>query len=284
LDSEHPLLQVALTDDELTGRMIADRRISGVTLTGSVQAGRAVGALAGQHLKKAVLELGGSDPFIVLSDADIELAAEAACWARMQNSGQACIAAKRFVIAEAVADGFVSALAERVRGLSMGNPNDYATDVGPLARRDVRDTLEGQLGTSVSRGAEVVAGGGVPGRAGWWFEPTVLVGVRPGMPAWDEETFGPLAAVQVVPDDEAALDAARHPDYGLGSCLWTADEERAARLADELEAGMVFINAPVASDPRLPFGGIRDSGLGRESGAYGLREFTNVKTVVVGRP
>jgi acyl-CoA reductase-like NAD-dependent aldehyde dehydrogenase len=284
LADEEPLLQVALTDDEVTGRMIADRRIAGVTLTGSVRAGRAVGALAGQHLKTAVLELGGSDPFVVLSDADVGRAAEAACWARMQNNGQACIAAKRLIVTEPVADAFLSELSQRVRSLVVAEPADRATDIGPLARSDVRDTLERQLESSVSRGAQVVEGGGVPARSGWWFEPTVLVDARPGMPAWDDETFGPLAAVQVVRDDEAALAAARHPQYGLGTSLWTADEERGAALADRLETGMVFVNGVVGSDPRLPFGGIRDSGVGRELGPYGLREFTNITTVVVGAP
>ncbi|MFL5847040.1 MAG: aldehyde dehydrogenase family protein [Solirubrobacteraceae bacterium] len=276
------LVQILLTDNDLTSSAIADDRIAAVTLTGSVRAGRAVGALAGENLKKAVLELGGSDPFVVLSDADVDRAADAACWARMQNNGQACIAAKRFIVAEPVADDFLAAFAERVGSLVLGDPQDEHTDVGPVARADVRDELQRQLESSVTQGATLVTGAGSLDREGWWFEPTIVTGAVPGMPVWDEETFGPLAAVHVAGDDAAAIAAAHHPRFGLGVSLWTADEDAAFESAGDFDAGMVFVNSVVTSDPRLPFGGVRESGLGRELGAQGLREFTNIKSVVVG--
>jgi succinate-semialdehyde dehydrogenase/glutarate-semialdehyde dehydrogenase len=278
------VLQVVLTDNEGTGRIIADPRVAGVTLTGSVRAGRAVGEIAGRHVKKIVLELGGSDPFIVLEDADIPAAAAAACRARMQNNGQSCIAAKRFIVVEAVAERFTAALVAEVAALTVGDPLDAATQIGPLAREDIRASLQRQLRESVEQGATIAVGGELIDRPGCWFIPTVLTDVDPEMTIWREETFGPLTGVLVVADEDAALVAANHPDYGLGASIWTRDWPRARALADRIESGMVFVNAIVASDPRLPFGGIKQSGMGRELSTFGVREFVNVKTLCVGSP
>lgn len=277
------VLRTALVDTDLTARAIGDRRIAGVTLTGSVAAGRAVGAVAGRHIKPAVLELGGSDPFIVLADADIALAARSASRARMQNNGQTCIAAKRFIVVADVAERFIEAFVAEVAALRVGDPMDPTTDVGPLARRDLRDTLQAQLDASLAAGATVATGGQVIERPGWWFTPTVLTDVTPEMPVFAEETFGPLAGILVVADVDDAVRAANHTDLGLGCSVWTADVVAGAALSTSLEAGMVFVNRIVASDPRLPFGGVKDSGLGRELGDLGIRSFTNVQTLSVGQ-
>jgi succinate-semialdehyde dehydrogenase / glutarate-semialdehyde dehydrogenase len=282
--SPDDLLQVVLTDDATTARMIADRRVAGVTLTGSVRAGQTVGEIAGRHVKKVVLELGGSDPFIVLGDANIAKAAAAACRGRMQNNGQSCVAAKRMIVVEAVADEFTDAFVREVAALKVGDPLDRDTDIGPLAREDIRDNLWHQMQASLQEGANLAIGGEPIDRPGWWFPPTVLTDVRPNMTISREETFGPLTGILVVPDEDAAIAAANHPDYGLGASIWTQNRYAASRLADRLEAGMVFVNAIVASDPRLPFGGIKQSGLGRELSVFGVREFVNVKTVCVGSP
>lgn len=278
------LLSVILADEEITAQVIADRRVVGVTLTGSVRAGEAIGAQAGRHLKKVVLELGGSDPFVVLSDADVQKAAAAACRGRMQNNGQSCIAAKRFIVVRDVSEEFIASFTSTVAGLRVGDPMDPRTDIGPLAREDIRDELQRQLDESVSAGARIAVGGELIDQPGWWFTPTVLVDVEPDMPVWREETFGPLTGVLVVENDEEALAAAEHPDYGLGASLWTRDWQRGRMLADLLDTGMVFINSIVASNVQLPFGGVRRSGVGRELGSFGLREFVNVKTVCVGSP
>jgi succinate-semialdehyde dehydrogenase/glutarate-semialdehyde dehydrogenase len=241
-----------------------------------------VAAAAGKSLKKSVLELGGSDPFVVLRDADVSAAATVACRARNQNNGQSCIAAKRFIVEETVADDFEDRLASAVGALKVGNPMDRANQVGPLARPDLVDALERQVAESVRLGARALTGGKRLDGGGYYFQPTVLANVRPGMPAYHEETFGPVAAVIRVQDAEDAVRVANDTDFGLGSSIWTADVERAKKLAERVEAGLVFINGMVASDARLPFGGVKRSGYGRELGSYGIKEFVNIQTVWVG--
>ncbi|HEY5034537.1 MAG TPA: NAD-dependent succinate-semialdehyde dehydrogenase [Candidatus Dormibacteraeota bacterium] len=262
--------------------IVADRRIAGVTLTGSEAAGELVASAAGKALKKSVLELGGSDPFIVLEDADVKTAATVACRARNQNNGQSCIAAKRFIVAEPIADEFEELFSKAVAALKVGDPTDRANQVGPLARPDLVDDLERQVKESIGKGAKVLAGGHRLKNGGNFFEPTVLAGVKPGMPVYNEETFGPVAAVIRVRDAEEALRVANDTDFGLGSSIWTGDVERGQLMAERVEAGLVFINGMVASDARLPFGGVKRSGYGRELSAAGIREFTNIQTVWVG--
>jgi succinate-semialdehyde dehydrogenase/glutarate-semialdehyde dehydrogenase len=262
--------------------IIADKRVAGVTLTGSEAAGELVASAAGKALKKSVLELGGSDPFIVLEDADVKTAATVACRARNQNNGQSCIAAKRFIVAEPVADEFEELFSKAVAALKVGDPTDRANQVGPLARPDLVDDLERQVKESISKGAKVLAGGKRLNNGGNFFEPTVLTGVKQGMPVYNEETFGPVAAVIRVRDAEEALLVANDSDFGLGSSIWTKDVERGQLLAERVEAGLVFINGMVASDARLPFGGVKRSGYGRELSEHGIKEFTNIQTVWVG--
>ncbi len=267
--------------NEAAADVIADPRVRAVTLTGSDRAGSQVAAQAGRHLKKTVLELGGSDPFIVLPDADVDAAARTAAEARLQNSGQSCIAAKRFIVVEPVAERFVGLFAAAMQQRRMGDPLDPGTQIGPQARLDLRANLHRQVQESVRRGARLLFGGELPAGRGAFYPPTLLVAVEPGMPAFDEETFGPVAAVIVVADEREAIRIANASAYGLGASLWTGDRERGERLARELEAGSVFVNGLVKSDPRLPFGGVKRSGYGRELSEYGLREFVNIKTVWV---
>ncbi len=262
--------------------MIRDRRVRAVTLTGSSDVGARVAAVAGAALKKTVLELGGSDPFIVLADADVAAAAATAVRARNQNTGQSCIAAKRFLVAEPVAAEFEERFARGVASLRVGDPLDPATQVGPLARGDLREALERQVEESVRQGARVLVGGHRRPGPGYFYEPTVLAGVRDGMPVLAEETFGPVAAVRRVADAEEAVAVANGSDYGLGAAIWTGDVARGEALARTIESGAVFVNGMVASDPRLPFGGVKQSGWGRELGPFGIREFTNVQTIWVG--
>ena len=262
--------------------VIADPRIRAVTLTGSSDTGRRIAALAGQALKKCVLELGGSDPFIVLADADIEAAATIGTRARNQNNGQSCIAAKRFLIEEGVLADFERRFAEKVAALTIGDPLDPATQIGPLARPDLRDTLERQVTTSVKMGGRIVTGGQRWGKRGNFYRPTVIAGVTPLMPVFNEETFGPVAAVMKVRDADEAIMRANDSPYGLGGNLWTRDEAKGERLARRIDTGQVFINGMTASDPRLPFGGTKQSGFGRELGQYGIREFVNIQTIWVG--
>ncbi|GAB2663093.1 aldehyde dehydrogenase family protein [Kribbella swartbergensis] len=259
-------------------RLIADDRIAAVTLTGSNRAGAAVGAAAGRVSKKSVLELGGSDAFVVLADADVEVAAAAAVRARFTNSGQSCVCAKRFIVEAAVADEFVDRFVVGVKGLAVGDPADREVAVGPLARDDLRAALQRQVDESVAAGASLVTGGGRIEGPGYFFEPTVLTGTAPGMPAFDEETFGPVAAVAVARDAYHAAELADATQYGLGLSIWTGDPGRGVELARRVTSGAVFVNAVVASDPRLPFGGTKRSGYGRELAAAGLREFTNTRT------
>jgi succinate-semialdehyde dehydrogenase / glutarate-semialdehyde dehydrogenase len=276
------VFQTLLIGSAAVERMIADPRIAGVTLTGSDKAGSLVAEAAGKALKKTVLELGGSDPFIVLADADLNAAASVACRARNQNNGQSCIAAKRFIVEAEVADEFERRFTEAVAALKVGNPMDRANQVGPLARADLVDELERQVNESVRLGAHPLVGGRRIQGDGYYFEPTVLANVRPGMPAYHEETFGPVAAVIRVQDAEDALRVANDTEFGLGSNIWTGDVGRAKKMAERVEAGLVFINGMVASDARLPFGGVKRSGFGRELSGYGIKEFTNIQTVWVG--
>jgi succinate-semialdehyde dehydrogenase/glutarate-semialdehyde dehydrogenase len=262
--------------------IIEDERVRAVTLTGSDIAGAKVAEVSGRVLKKNVLELGGSDPFIVLADADIEAASATAVNARYQNAGQSCIAAKRFIVVDDVADAFTAHFVRRVEQLRVGDPREPETEVGPLARDDLRDALEDQVQRSITKGAKVATGGHRLERQGYFYAPTVVTDVTPEMPVFAEETFGPVAAVVRARDAAHAVALANHSQYGLGSALWTRDLDAGQRWAREIEAGSVFINGMVASDPRLPFGGIKRSGYGRELSEYGIREFVNIKTVWIG--
>ena len=262
--------------------LIADPRISAVTFTGSTPAGRQIASQAGQALKKQVLELGGSDPFIVLADADIEFAAAVAVKARFQNTGQSCISAKRFIVEQAVADRFVEAFCAGVRALVVGDPMQASSTQGSMAKRRLRDELHAQVLASVQQGARLLTGGSPVAGPGAFYAPTVLDHVSPDMVAAQEETFGPAAAILRVADADEAVRIANATNFGLGAALWTGDLDRAQQLARRIEAGAVFVNGMVASDPRLPFGGIKESGYGRELGKLGLVEFTNTKTVWTG--
>jgi len=263
---------------ETTTRLLEDPRVAAVTITGSDRAGAHVAAAAGRAPKKSVLELGGSDPFVVLADADLPAVAEQATRSRFLNGGQSCLAAKRFVVEQPVADEFERLFVEAVTALRVGNPLDPATRVGPLARPDLADGVDRQVRESVARGARVLTGGKRIRGTGCFYAPTVLTGVEPGMPGYDEETFGPVAAVIRVADEAEAIRVANDTAYGLGASVWTGDADRGLRVAREIQSGAVFVNAVVASDPRLPFGGIKRSGYGRELAAAGIREFTNMRT------
>ncbi|MDX1547996.1 MAG: NAD-dependent succinate-semialdehyde dehydrogenase [Rhodothermales bacterium] len=262
--------------------IVEDRRIRAATLTGSEGAGRAVGGQAGRHLKPSVLELGGSDPFIVLADADLDQAVSVGVQARMQNNGQSCIAAKRFILEEAIAEEYVARYAERCEAMTVGDPMDEATDLGPLAREDVRDDIHDQVWRAIGDGATIATGGEPLDRAGYYYAPTVLAGVEPGSVAFTEEIFGPVAAMIVARDADHAVALANDTAFGLGGAVFTQDRDKGEQVALQLEVGCAFVNEMVKSDPRLPFGGVKDSGYGRELSHHGLRAFVNAKTVWVG--
>lgn len=276
------LFATLLIEPSKVAGIIADDRIAAVTLTGSTEVGAIVAAQAGKALKKQVLELGGSDPFIVLADADIDAAAKVAVTARFINVGQSCVNAKRFIVEEAVADRFVDLFLQHVSMLKIGDPMERDTNIGPMARENLLSALHGQVERTLAAGAILKAGGSPLGGDGFYYPPTVLDNVRPDMAAFCEETFGPVAAIIRVKDAEEAVRLANQTEFGLGAALWTRDIDRARRLARDIEAGAVFINGMVASDPRYPFGGIKRSGYGRELGIYGIREFVNIKTVWIG--
>jgi succinate-semialdehyde dehydrogenase/glutarate-semialdehyde dehydrogenase len=259
--------------------LISNPVVRAVTLTGSDRAGMEVAAEAGRCLKKAVLELGGSDPFIVLSDVDPAEVGRQAAKARTINNGQSCIAAKRFIVIDDIADRFEEEFVRAVEGLKVGDPMERGTDVGPMAREDLLDSLDDQVKRTVEAGAQLRTGGKRLEGKGWYYAPTVLTGVQPGMAAFDEETFGPVAAVIRARDAAEAIELANRSRFGLGASIWTADAARGEDLAAEIESGCVFVNGTVKSDPRLPFGGVKSSGYGRELSEVGIREFVNIKTV-----
>jgi succinate-semialdehyde dehydrogenase/glutarate-semialdehyde dehydrogenase len=278
---EH-LFRCLFLSNENTARLIESPFVQGVSLTGSDRAGSQVAEVAGKSLKKSVLELGGSDPFIVFEDADLEKTILAAIRSRMLNTGQSCIAAKRLILSEKIFDKFEELFVQAVRDLKVGDPKDPATNIGPLAREDLLQNLIRQVEESKGQGAKVIVGAERLKRKGFFYSPTILRDVVPGMTAFDQETFGPVASLIIAKNDEEAIELANRTVYGLGASLWTRDIARAELLARRIEAGSVFINETVKSDPRLPFGGIKRSGYGRELAAEGLREFVNIKTVWIG--
>ncbi|MFC6952015.1 NAD-dependent succinate-semialdehyde dehydrogenase [Halorubellus litoreus] len=273
--------QTLLVSGSKANEVIEDERVRAVTLTGSEPAGRAVAETAGRELKKTVLELGGADPFIVLDDADVEAAVTRGVTARLLNSGQSCIAAKRFVVHDAVYDEFIERFVAEMEAQTVGDPTDEATDVGPQAREDLMAELHDQVERSVRDGATVECGGEPLDREGYFYPPTVLTDVPPDAAAACEETFGPVAAVFRVDSEQDAIDLANDSTLGLGASVWTEDLERGERIAREIEAGCTFVNELTKSDPRVPFGGIKDSGYGRELAQHGIKEFLNEKTVWV---
>jgi succinate-semialdehyde dehydrogenase / glutarate-semialdehyde dehydrogenase len=275
------VFQTLLVGSGAVEGILSDARVRGVALTGSDAAGSKVAAVAGRTLKPSVMELGGSDPFVVLEDADLRAAATEGCRGRNINAGQACIAAKRFIVVDAVADEFESLLAEAAAALTVGDPLDPATDVGPLARPDLVDDLRRQVEASTADGAELLVGGFDADGPGCFVRPIVLTGVTPDMPVFQEETFGPVAAVTRARDEQEAIALANETQYGLGASIWSNNLDRARQVAERIEAGMVFVNSIVFSDARLPFGGMKRSGYGRELGDDGIKEFVDVKSVAL---
>lgn len=274
------VFKTLLIDPKAAMKLIEEDKVDAVSLTGSNRAGEQIGALAGKKIKKVVLELGGSDPFIVLDDADIEKAGKTAANARMINAGQSCIAAKRFIVMDRLAEEFKKVFVSRLKELKLGDPLDESTDVGPVARRDILNNLNAQLKDAKAKGAEVVQLE-PSSKKGLFFAPAVVYNPKPDMKVLTEEVFGPIAPVIIVKNEEEAIKAANATEYGLGASIWSRNIERAEKLAAKIEAGFVVINDMVKSDPRLPFGGVKKSGVGRELSHYGLKEFVNVKTVVV---
>ncbi len=276
------VFRTLLVGSKQVDAIIENPHVKAVTLTGSTPAGQAVASKAGEMLKKTVLELGGSDPYVVLADADLDAAVPTCVTSRLINSGQSCINAKRFVVVEPMRAEFEALFVERMSGMKVGDPLDEATEVGPQARADLRGELHEQVSRSIAHGARCLLGGEVPDGAGAYYPPTVLTNVKAGMPAYDEELFGPVAAIIVAKDEADAIAIANDSCFGLGAAVFTSDTAKGERIAaEELEAGACFVNAFVKSDPRLPFGGIKESGYGRELSSYGIKEFVNIKTVYV---
>jgi len=276
------LFRTLLLPSSAVKALIEDDHVAAVTLTGSVAAGKSVATAAAGVLKKCVLELGGSDAYVVLEDADAAAAARVCATARMVNGGQSCIAGKRFIVVREMLDAFEQAMVEEMRGYPMGDPRDEATKLGPMQSAEARDHVHAQVRASIERGAKLLLGGEIPDRPGAWYPATVLADVRPGQPAHDEEVFGPVAAIIAANDEADAIRIANASEFGLGSGVLTGDLDRGRRIAaEELEAGLAFVNENVRSDPRMPFGGIKHSGYGRECAAFGIREFTNIKSVHV---
>jgi succinate-semialdehyde dehydrogenase/glutarate-semialdehyde dehydrogenase len=275
------LFSTLLIDNQVADDAIADSRIAAVTLTGSERAGVAVGAAAGAALKKSVLELGGSDAFVVLADADVQAAASAAVFARFQNNGQSCIAAKRFIVDSTMYDDFVDRFVALVRSQRVGDPSNESTQIGPCARADLREAVAAQVRDSVAAGGRLILGGSTIDRPGFYYEPTVVCEPPSGSPMRAQEVFGPATAVTRARDERHAIELANETTYGLGCSLWTRDTQRAYTLASDIETGMVFVNSFVASDPSLPFGGVKRSGYGRELSHFGMHEFSNVQSVSI---
>ncbi|MDP8305049.1 MAG: NAD-dependent succinate-semialdehyde dehydrogenase [Candidatus Chlorobium antarcticum] len=267
--------------DQLTGFIIDHPSVSAVSVTGSTEAGRAVATKAGRALKRSVLELGGSDPYIVLDDADIASAVSHCVASRLLNSGQSCIAAKRFIVHKAVVAEFEALLLKRMQSALMGDPFEAGVEVGPIAREDLRRQLHDQVVRSVAGGARLLTGGTIPDRKGYFYPPTLLAGVKRGMASYSEELFGPVATLIEAQDDDEAVRIANDTPFGLGSAVFSASRKRALAVADQLDAGSCFINSMVKSDPRLPFGGVKQSGYGRELARYGIREFVNIKSLCI---
>jgi succinate-semialdehyde dehydrogenase/glutarate-semialdehyde dehydrogenase len=276
------LFRTLLIPSSGVDRVISNPLIVAATLTGSEAAGSQVASLAGKYLKKTVLELGGSDAFIVLEDADLDSAVKTAITARMLNQGQSCIAAKRFIVVESVAQQFEAGLKTAFEALRTGDPLDAETQIGPMARPDLVDEIELQVNTSLAAGARLVTGGHRPRPAGCYYEPTILAGVVKGMPVYSQETFGPVVSLITVKNEEEAIRVANDSDFGLGGCVWTRDLKRGEKIARKIDTGAMFVNGMTKSDPRLPFGGIKKSGYGRELGIYGIKEFVNIKTIWIG--
>jgi succinate-semialdehyde dehydrogenase/glutarate-semialdehyde dehydrogenase len=274
--------QTLLIGSDQVERVIADRRVVAATLTGSEGAGRSVAAAAGKHLKKTVLELGGSDAFVVMPSADLERAAKVATTARCQNNGQSCIAAKRFIVHTDVYDAFAEAFTRNMAELVIGDPMDSDTDIGPLATEQGREDVAGQVADAVAKGASVLCGGERIDRPGWWYPPTVVADLTPEMDMYAEEVFGPVAGLYRVSSYDEAIEIANGTDFGLGSNAWTNDEAEQSAFIRDLQAGGVFINGMTTSFNELPFGGVKNSGYGRELSAHGIKEFCNIKTVWVG--
>jgi succinate-semialdehyde dehydrogenase/glutarate-semialdehyde dehydrogenase len=275
------VFQTLLITSGQVARVVESEHVVAATLTGSEPAGSALANAAGKAIKKTVLELGGSDPFIVMASADLGKAVETAVQARCINAGQSCIAAKRFIVAETIADQFEEQFVKTMEALRVGDPMDDATDIGPLATAEILNTLEEQVRKTIEAGARVLTGGKRLDRPGFYYPPTVLTGVPETAPASVDEVFGPVAAIFRVSGMDEAIRLANSTNFGLGASAWTHDESERRRFADEIEAGAVFINGMVKSDPRLPFGGVKHSGYGRELGPFGIREFVNIKTVYV---
>ncbi len=274
------LFQVVLIDHDTSDKLIEHSKVRGVTLTGSDGAGRHVGAIAAKALKKTVLELGSNDAYLVLEDADIETAVKFSVMGRLYNNGETCVSAKRFIVTDKVHDAFVEAYVEKMREIAMGDPTDDANQLGPLSSQDQFDTVKEQVDASVAKGARVLCGGEAPDRTGAFYPATVLTDLAPGMPAYDDEIFGPVASIIRATDDEDAMRLANESRYGLGGGIFSQDEERALKLARQhFDTGMIRINSFGAADPNMPFGGVKDSGYGREHGGFGMKEFVNAKAI-----